>query len=103
MVPFKRWKWEHSNLQPGDIVSVLYDKKIGKAELKLGRALRVHPDSHSTVRTATVGMGGKDPAEPYVPKALMELKLGVKRVAVICPVEEQVQVSGNGGDEGQDS
>ena len=27
---------------------------------------------------------------PYVPKALVEIKLGVQRIAVICPVEEQV-------------
>ena len=78
---------------------MLYDKKIGKAEFKLGRVLRVHPDSHGTTRTVTVGMRGKDLAGPYVPKALTELKLGVQRVAVICPVEEQIQVSGSEGDE----
>ena len=27
---------------------------------------------------------------PYVLKALVEIKLGVQRIAVICPVEEQV-------------
>ena len=79
---------------------MLYDKKIVKVEYRLGRVLRVHPDSHGTVRTVTAGMQGKDPAGPYVPKALTELKLGVQRVAVICPVEEQIQVSGNGEDEG---
>ena len=65
--------------------------------------MRVHPDSHGTVRTVTVEMRGKDPAGPYVPKALTELKLGVQRVAVICPIEEQVQVSGNEEVEGHDS
>ena len=99
LVPFKRWKWEHRNLRPGDIVSILYDKKIGKGEFKMGRVLSVHPDSHGTVRTVTVGMRGKDPAGPYVPKALTELKLGLQSVAVICPVEEQSQVSGTEGDE----
>ena len=103
MVQYKRWKWEHRNLKRGDIVSVLFDKKIDKAEFKLGRFLQVHFDSNGTVRTVTVGMRGKDPAGPYVPKALTELKLGVQRVAVICPVEEQIQVSGNGEDEGHDS
>ena len=59
---------------------------------KLGRILSVHPDDHGVVRTVTVGMRGKDKgvgALTYVPKALDEHKLGVQRVAVICPVEEQ--------------
>ena len=44
------------------------------------------------VRTVTVGMRGKDKgvgALPYIPKALDEHRLGVQRIAVICPAEDQ--------------
>ena len=90
LVPYKKWKHEHRSLQQGDILLVLYDKKVGKGEYRLGRVLQVHPDSHNVVRTVTVGMRGKDRARPYIPKALDEHTLGVQRVAVICPIEEQV-------------
>ena len=92
LVPYRRWKHEHRSLKVNDIVLVLYDRKLGKGVYKLGRILSVHPDDHGVVRTVTVGMRGKDKgvgALTYVPKALDEHKLGVQRVAVICPVEEQ--------------
>ena len=93
LVPYRRWKHEYRSLRIGDIVLVLYDKKIGKETYKLGRVVAVHPDEHDVVRTVTVGMRGKDKgsgALTYTPKALEEHKLGVQRVAVICPVEDQI-------------
>ena len=39
LVPFKRWKAEHRNLKPKDIVLVLYDRKVGKGVYKLGRVI----------------------------------------------------------------
>ena len=76
----------------GDIVLVHYEKKVGKGIYKLGRITKVHPDSHGIVRTVSVGMRGKDSDKPlpYVPRPLREIKLGVQRVAVICPIEEQI-------------
>jgi hypothetical protein len=91
-VPYKRWKTEHRSLCVGDIVLVLYEKKVGKGTYRLGRVTSVHPDSHGVVRTVTVGMRKTDKREkllPYVAKPLVEVKLGIQRVAVICPVEEQ--------------
>ena len=92
-MPFRRWKTEHRSLKVNDVVLVLYDKKIGKGDYKLGRIIAAHPDSHGVVRTVTVGLRlrgkDKDTSLTYVPKALDELRLGVQRVAVICPAEEQ--------------
>ena len=104
LVPFKKWKTEYRSLQVGDIVLVLYDRKVGKGIYKLGRVLDVHPDSHGVTRTVTVGMRKTDKREkllPYVPKPLVEVKLGVQRVAVICPVEEQIEVPDREEQEGQ--
>ena len=52
----------------------------------------MHPDAHNRVRTVTVGMPRKDKNAgilPYVPKPLEEYTLGIQRIVVLCPVEEQ--------------
>ena len=93
LVPFKKWKHEHRSMVVGDGVLLLYEKKVDKGTYRLGRVLAVHPDSHGIVRTVTVGMkktNKKEKSLPYVPRALEEIKLGVQRIAVICPKEEQV-------------
>ena len=92
LVPYKKWRTEHRSVKKGDIVLVLYEKKIGKGIYRLGRVLRTYPDAHDIVRTVTVGVRKRDSREailPYVAKALEEIDLGVQRIAVICPVEEQ--------------
>ena len=91
LVPYRRWKVEHRSPKPGDVVLVLYDKKVGKGDYRLGRIISVHPDSHGCVRTVVVGVRSKDrdKSAVYVPKPLEELRLGVQRIAVIYPVEEQ--------------
>ena len=79
-------------LRPDDIVHVLYDKKVGKGTYRLGRVLEVHPDAHNVVRTVTVGLKHLDKREAallYMPRPLERHVLGVQRICVICPVEEQ--------------
>ena len=93
LVPYKKWKSDHRNLQPNDIVHVLYDRKVSKGTYRLGRVLSVQEDAHGVVRTVTVGLRRQDRREtalPYVPKALEEVTLGVQRVCVVLPVEEQI-------------
>ena len=95
LVPYRKWKHEHRSLRPKDIVLVLYSKQVGKGDYRLGRVLRVHPDNHGIVRTVTVGLRGKERSVgtlPYVPKPLEEITLGIQRVAVICPAEEQMEL-----------
>ena len=97
LVPYKRWKTEHRSLQPRDIVLVLYDKKIGTGDYRLGRILKTFPDAHGIVRTVVVGMRRRSKEKPteYVPGKLEEHVLGIQRVAVICPVEEQAVMDGD--------
>ena len=115
LVPYKKWRVETRSVKVGDIVLVLFDRKIGKGDYRLARVLRVHLDTHkppltphqqslrgdshdragsqSVVRTVTVGMRQRDRREtslPYIPRPLQELTIGVQRLAVICPIEEQV-------------
>ena len=92
LVPFKKWRIEKRSVQKDDIVLVLYDRKVAKGVYRLGRVVAVLPDVHGRVRTVTVGMRPKNAREdvlPYVPKALEEITVGVQRIAVIFPVEEQ--------------
>ena len=100
-MPYKRWKIEKRNPQPKDIVLVLYDKKVGKGDYRLGRILRVFPDVLGVVRTVVVGMCAQDrnKTSEYVPRPLDEYRLGVQRIAVICPVEEQtIEAVADGSD-----
>ena len=55
LVSYKKWKVEHRNVRPGDIVLVLFEKKIGKGKYRLARILKTHEDGHGLVRTVTVG------------------------------------------------
>ena len=92
LVTFKKWRIEHRSLRKGDIVLVLYDRKVAKGDYRLARILEVYPDAHGVVRTVKVGMRMREQREaalPYVAKPLVELELGVQRLAVIYPIEEQ--------------
>ena len=92
LVPYKKWRSEERNVRIGDIVLVLYDRKIKKGDYRLGRVVNVFPDAHDRVRTVTVGMRRRDQREnslPYVAKPLDQITLGVQRIAVVFPVEEQ--------------
>ena len=87
LVPLKEWKSESHYMIVGDVVLVLNIQKVSHVIYKL---TKVHPDAHGPVRTVTVGIRGKDDGSlPYVPRPLQILKLGVQRMAVILPVEEQ--------------
>ena len=73
-----------------------YGKSFGKGEYRLGRVLQTHPDSQNVVHTVTVGVRGKDRSAKdltYVPRALEEHCLGVQRLSVICPIEEQTHLA----------
>ena len=85
---------------PNDIVLVMYEKRLKKGDYKLGRVMAVHPDCKGVVRTVTVGFRKTDIREkmlPYIPKKLQEITLGVQRVAVVLPVEQQQDVGATVG------
>ena len=94
LVPRRRWAKEHRNLCIGDIVLLKYDSKVSKGRYRLARVTQVHPDSVGRVRTVTVGMRPRQAKEkplPYKPK-ITEFEVGVQRLVVILPIEEQDQV-----------
>ena len=95
LAPFKRWRTEHRPVRVGDIVLVGYDNRMSKGDYRLARVLEVYPDVHNVVRTVKVGMrkrNQREPVMPYVAGQLDELRLGVQRLAVIYPIEDQERV-----------
>ena len=78
---------------------VHYASKVAAGDFRLARIVEVHPDPHNVTRTVTVAMRPRDsrekvsPEPPHLlPKEPVKLRLGVQRIAVILPVEEQQHV-----------
>ena len=99
LVPYRKWKTELRNVAVGDVVFVKYASRIQQADYRLARVAEVHPDPHGLVRTVTVAMRPRSGREkvteqpPHLkPKPATYLKVGVQRVVVILPVEEQENV-----------
>ena len=110
LVPYRRWKTSHRNPCVGDVVLVHYASKVGKGDYRLARVSEVRPDVHGIVRTVTVKMRPRDARErvlddpPHLaPKPPVELALGVQRICVVLPVEEQGQPKDLGSEASVDS
>ena len=90
-----KWKKECRNTQVGDVCQLSYKAKYGPASFKLCRVVEVHPDEGGVVRTVEVALWRKDGREDgrsvYSPKPLQVMTVGVQRLAMMVPVEEQVQ------------
>ena len=87
LLPRKKWHTSHRN----DIVLVLWEGKIVN-KFKLAMVKEVFPDTHGVVRTVTVAMRGqhkREPLLPYKSKPLREMTIGVQRLVVFLPKEEQ--------------
>jgi hypothetical protein len=92
-----KWKDVKPNVAPGDFGYILYTSKFGKPTWRPCRVLRTHPDSRGIVRTVTIGMKNNAAGEAvpgrYVPKPLVEMEIGVQRLAVTLPVSEQAPLA----------
>ena len=92
-LPRNKWSRRFRDLKEGDIVLLRYDQKFGEDKFRLGRVLAVHPDPHGVVRTVTVGVrdrrGKKTEQWNRCKSKLAELVVGIQRLVVILPVEEQ--------------
>ena len=92
LVPRGKWSTQHRNLCVGDVVLLKYDAKFSKDRYRLAKVTKVHPDKGGVVRTVTVGMRPRhvrEPSLPYKAKPLSEFAVGVQRLVVILPKEEQ--------------
>jgi hypothetical protein len=94
-----KWKQAKPNVKVGDIGFLLYTSKFGSPTWRPCRVLRVSPDRDGLVRTVTVGLRarlpGDGPAAELRPRPLVEMEIGVQRLAITQPAAEQV-ASGQG-------
>jgi hypothetical protein len=96
-----KWKEVRPNVAPGDFGYTLFTSKFGKPTWRPCRVLRTHPDHRGVVRTVTIGMKNRAAGEAvplrYVPKPLVEMVIGVQRLAITLPAAEQALLA-NGRD-----
>ena len=93
LMPRGKWSTRHRNVCIGDIVLLRYEAKFLKDRYRLARVTNVHPDNSGVVRTVTVGIRPRDRREellPYKAKPLVQFAVGIQRLVVILPMEEQI-------------
>ena len=92
LVPCRKWKTEHRNLEVGDVVFMYYPSSI-QDDYRLARVTEVFPDVHGLVRTVRVCYRKRDKRDrqlPYKSKVLAEELVAVQRLSVLLPVSEQL-------------
>ena len=96
LVPYKKWRVQHRNVQVGDIVLLQYVSKVAAPTYRYGRVLSVEPDSHGVVRSVTVGTrsrrGKEEKSGDYQPRHLDRQLVPVQRLVMLLPVEEQAKL-----------
>ena len=85
--PRKKWQVEHRNMQQGDVVLLLSNKKLGPASYQLAVVREVIPDHLGVIRTVIIGLPSRKRRGGVV--RCDEMRMAVQRLAVILPVEEQ--------------
>ena len=100
LIPCKKWKNEKRNLKVGDICLLYYPGTLA-GKFKMVKVVETHPDEKGLVRTVTILMRKKKskekPDKLDNKKSLLKERVGVQRLVVIQPVDEQVESHHTGG------
>ena len=94
LVPTYKWQNEKRNMEVGDIVLIQYSSKAKSGEYRLGRVIVAELEKDNLVRTCIVRysllqhVALKD-REKYTGITLKYVRVGVQRLVLIMPVEEQ--------------
>ena len=82
------------NVKTGDVVLLKYDSKFSEARYRLARVTEVFPDHHGVVRTVEVAVRDKRglhrESQDVCRTTLDKMRIGVQRLVVILPMEEQL-------------
>ena len=97
LMPRTKWKTKYRNLKEGDICHIKYAYKHAAPAYRLCKVSRVLPDQEGTVRTVQVSMRPQRQEDAskttYANRRQQILEVGIQRLAVILPVEEQQELS----------
>ena len=92
-MPRTKWKSSSRNVQVGDIALPRYTTKYTAPSYSLCRVVRVKVGEDGQFRSCDVALRprrkGEDQGKKYQHKTLAMNTVGVQRIAVIRPVEEQ--------------
>ena len=92
LIPCRRWKSRHRNLKKGDIVMLNYKGNLVD-DYRLARIAEVYPDKRNLVRSVDIMFRKSDSREPlevYRSKPLVMERVGVQRLSLIQPVDEDL-------------
>ena len=114
LVPRTKWKSSSRNVRVGDIALLRYSTKYTAPSYRLCKVVGVKTGEDGQVRSCEVALRprrkGEDQEERHQHKKLATLTVGVQRIAVILPMEEQEREEGgrnqlqeeSGSEEGND-
>ena len=92
-MPRTKWKSSSRNVQVGDIALLQYSTKYTAPSYRLCKVVGVKTGEDGQVRSCEVALRprrkGEDQEERYQHKELATPTVGVQRIAVILPMEEQ--------------
>ena len=90
----RSWRQVERSVQVGDVCLLKSSCKFAAPTYRMCRVVEEKQDEHGIVRTVTVELRGKhkDSGDPdYKNRRVKAIEVGIQRLAVILPVEEQVQ------------
>ena len=90
LIPCKKWKSKQRNMMKGDVVMLNYKGNLVD-DYKLAKVTDVYPDEQGVVRTVQVSYRKRykrEPVEVYRSKPLVSEKVGVQRLTLLQPVDE---------------
>ena len=92
LVPCRKWKSSKRNLKKGDVVMLNYKGNLVD-DYRLALVTKVFPDEKGLVRTVQISFrkrNSREPANVYKSKPLASEKVGVQRLSLIQPVDEEL-------------
>ena len=95
LLPIKKWRETHQNLQVNDLVLLKYQGKYSPPVFRYAKVTKTHPDKHGLVRNVTVismSKRARDGARVYSPRKMDEQLVPVQRCVLLLPVEAQAEL-----------
>ena len=94
LVPRRSWRQVERSVKVGDVCLLKSLCKFAAPTYRLCRVVEDKQDEHGVVWTVMVELRGKhkDSGVPaYTSRRVKAIEVGIQRLAVILPVEEQIQ------------
>ena len=93
LVPRRKWRQTERSVRTRDVCLLRGESKYSAPVYRLCRVFEEEEDEHGVVRTVEVEVRGSFASEigsrDYVGRRVRRIRVGVQRLAVILPVEEQ--------------